>query len=90
VLNVNYPGRPIAQVAGTVVARQGSGTDLRVAFVQSGENEYRAQVSRSDPPAERDSGEHWLERGYVTVTPVSGAVEDRRAPRDIEPRLGRL
>jgi 5'-nucleotidase len=91
VLNVNYPGRPIAQVAGTVVARQGSGTDLHVAFVPSGDNEYRAEASRSDPPAEHDSEQHWLERGYVTVTPVSGSIDEQGAPqRDLERRLGRL
>jgi len=91
VLNVNYPGRPIAEVAGTVVARQGSGTDLHVAFVPSGENEYRAEVSRSAPPADHDSEEYWLGRGYVTVTPVSGAIDERGAPqRDLERRLGSL
>jgi 5'-nucleotidase len=91
VLNVNYPARPVAQSAGTVVARQGSATDLHVVFTPSGENEYRAQVSRSDPPAERDSEDHWLERGYVTVTPVSGAIDDRGAPqRELERRLRRL
>lgn len=90
VLNVNYPARPAAQFAGTVAARQDSGTDLHVAFAPSGEHEYRAQVSRSDPPAERDSDRHWLERGYVTVTPVGGAIGDDAAPRrDLERRLRR-
>jgi 5'/3'-nucleotidase SurE len=88
VLNVNYPARPAAQFAGTVAARQDSGTDLRVGFVPSGDDEYRAQASRSDPPSERNSDRYWLERGYVTVTPVSGAIGDDDAPRrDLERRL---
>jgi broad specificity polyphosphatase/5'/3'-nucleotidase SurE len=88
VLNVNYPARPAAQFAGTVAARQDSGTDLHVGFAPSGEHEYRAQASRSDQPAERNSDRHWLERGYVTVTPVSGAIGDDAARRrDLERRL---
>ena len=90
-LNVNYPARPVAQIAGVVTARQGSGTDLRIAFAPTGEGEYRAQPSRVAPPDERDSDDHWLALGYVTVTPVSGAIGAAEVPRrELERRLRRL
>lgn len=90
-LNVNYPARPVAQVAGVVVARQGSGTDLRIAFAPSADGEYRAQTSRIAPPDEHDADDHWLALGYVTVTPVSGAIGAAEVPRrELERRLRKL
>jgi hypothetical protein len=52
---------------------------------------YRAQPSRITPPDERDSDDHWLALGYVTVTPVSGAIGAAEAPRrELEQRLRKL
>jgi len=91
VLNVNYPARPLPEVRGTVVARQGSATDLRVSFSATGPDEYRADAERADARGRRDSDLHWLALGYVTVTPVSGAIDDGEAPGgNLERRLRRL
>ena len=90
VLNVNYPARPVNELRGSVVADQGSTTDLRVAFSATGEGEYRAQSKRADVADGRDSDNHWLDLGYVTVTPVSGAIGDDSVPRgDLKRRLRR-
>ena len=90
VLNVNYPARPVNELRGSVVADQGSATDLRVAFSATGEGEYRAQSKRADVADGRDSDNHWLDLGYVTVTPVSGAIGDDLVPRgDLKRRLRR-
>lgn len=75
VLNVNYPARPVAEMRGTVVARQDSATDLRVTFTATGPDEFRADARRTSVAAERNSDLHWLDLGYVTVTPVSGAID---------------
>jgi len=82
VLNVNYPARPVGDVRGTVVARQGHATDLRVTFSATGADEYKADARRATTADERDSDLYWLDRGYVTVTPISGAI-------GMEPDLGR-
>jgi hypothetical protein len=65
----------VADLRGTVVARQGSAPTLRVTFSATGPDEFRADTRRTDAPGGRDSDLHWLELGYVTVTPVSGAIE---------------
>jgi 5'-nucleotidase len=75
VLNVNYPARPVSELRGTVVARQGSATDLRVSFSATGPDEYRADIGRSEGGVDPDSDLQWLDRGYVTVTPVSGTID---------------
>jgi 5'-nucleotidase len=75
VLNVNYPARRVTDLRGAVVARQGSATDLSVTFSATGPDEYRADARRADATGGRDSDLHWLELGYVTVTPVSGAID---------------
>jgi 5'-nucleotidase len=75
VLNVNYPARRVTDLRGTVVARQGGATDLSIKFTASGPDEYRADARRTDATGGRDSDLHWLELGYVTVTPVSGAID---------------
>jgi 5'-nucleotidase len=90
VLNVNYPARPAAELRGTVVATQGTTSGLRIRYVGSGAGEYRAEVQRSEADDARGSDNHWLELGYVTVTPVSGVIDDESAPRkDLERRLRR-
>jgi 5'/3'-nucleotidase SurE len=90
VLNVNYPARPVNELRGSVVADQGSATDLRVTFSATGEGEYRAQSQRADVADGRNSDNHWLDLGYVTVTPVSGAIGDDSVPRgDLKRRLRR-
>jgi 5'-nucleotidase len=91
VLNVNYPARRVADLRGTVVARQGAATDLSVTFSATGPDEYRADALRTDASGGRDSDLHWLELGYVTVTPVSGAIDAVDASDgNLERRLRRL
>jgi 5'-nucleotidase len=91
VLNVNYPARPVADVRGTTVARQGSATDLRVTFSATGPDEYRAEVRRVDATDGHDSDLRWLDLGYVTVTPVSGAIDAApSANQALKRRLRRL
>jgi 5'/3'-nucleotidase SurE len=91
VLNVNYPARPVNELRGTVVAAQGRTTDLRVTFTATGNDSYRAETERSAVADDRDSDNHWLGLGYVTVTPVSGAIGDGPVPRnDLQRRLRRL
>lgn len=90
VLNVNYPARPVQDMQGTVIAAQGRATDLRVTFTATGDGEYRAATQRIDVTDSRESDNHWLELGYVTVTPVSGAIGAGSAPRgDLQRRLRR-
>ena len=91
VLNVNYPARPLAELRGTVVTRQGSATGLRVTFEATPSGGYQARTSRTDAPDGRDTDNYWLGQGYVTVTPVSGLLDDDQAPRsDLAKRLGPL
>jgi 5'/3'-nucleotidase SurE len=91
VLNVNYPARPVDEIRGTVLARQGSVTDLRVGFAATGDGEYRSETTRADAVDGPHTDNHWLAEGYVTVTPVSGAITDEPALRsDLERRLRRL
>lgn len=91
VLNVNYPARRVADLRGTVVARQGAATDLSVTFSVTGPDEYRADTRRTNARGGRDSDLHWLELGYVTVTPVSGAIDaGDAAERNLKRRLRRL
>lgn len=89
VLNVNYPARPVADVRGAVVARQGAATDLRVRFTAVGDGEYRAETQRVDATDGGDSDLHWLGLGYVTVTPVSGVIGASGEHGDLERRLRR-
>jgi 5'-nucleotidase len=91
VLNVNYPARPVTELRGTVVTRQGAATDLRVSFAATAAGEYRAQPARSATTDHGDTDSHWLELGYATVTPVSGNITDEAVPRaDLKRRLRRL
>lgn len=91
VLNVNYPALPVAELHGVVVTAQGQDTDLRVTFGTTGDGSYRANVERRATVDERDSDNHWLSEGYVTVTPVSGAITQESVPsRDLKRRLRRF
>lgn len=88
VLNVNYPARPVAELRGTVVASQGSATDLRVSFAPTADGRFQAQTSEvpvSDAP---DSDNRRLDEGYATVTPLDGRLGDPPAlRRNLERRL---
>jgi 5'-nucleotidase len=91
VLNVNYPARPVAELLGTVVTPQGATSDLRVTFTATANGEYRSQAERSEVADGRDTDNSWLDRGYVTVTPVSGAITSDAVPRaSLKRRLRRL
>ena len=80
VLNVNYPAVAVPQIRGTRLARQGSITDLRVSFTKTTEGEYRAQTTSVAAADGNDTDNHWLQQGYVTVTPLSGDLSDTTAP----------
>jgi broad specificity polyphosphatase/5'/3'-nucleotidase SurE len=80
VLNVNYPAVPVPQLRGTRLTRQGATTDLRVTFTAAADGEYRAQVTSVAATDHNDTDNHWLQQGYVTVTPVSGDLSDATAP----------
>ena len=90
VLNVNYPARPVAEVAGITVARQAPMADMALAFKPDGDGRYRSERTdvAIDPAADTDLS--LLGRGYVTVTPIGpglspgGPFED--LARRIEPR----
>lgn len=88
VLNVNYPARPVAELRGTVVASQGSTTDLRVNFAPTADGEYRAQTTEQPVSDARGSDNSRLEEGYVTVTPLDGRLGDESTShRKLERRL---
>jgi hypothetical protein len=81
----------VAELRGTVVAEQGSTTDLQVTFTTTADGEYRARTATREAGDGRGTDNYWLDRGYATVTPVSGAINDTAAPRaDLKRRLRRL
>jgi len=91
VLNVNYPARPVNELRGTVAARQGAALDFHIAFTPTSDGQYESHVSRSDAADARDTDNHWLDQGYVTVTPITGAIDDEASLRtDLGRRLGEL
>lgn len=79
VLNVNYPARPVAELRGVAVARQAAVADLRVAFTVAADGRYAATTTRGGAADGRDTDRGLLSQGYVTVTPVSGAIADDAA-----------
>lgn len=79
VLNVNYPALEPGQWRGTILATQDSASDLHVAFEARGDDRYSARLLRSAPPAASGSDREGLARGYVTVTPIGGAIADTDA-----------
>jgi 5'/3'-nucleotidase SurE len=81
VLNVNYPGLPVSQLKGTRMTRQGTASDLRIAFEQTAPGEYTARTRRVEVIDDRDSDNYWLAAGYVTITPL-GAKLTYGAARD--------
>lgn len=71
VLNVNYPKRPVSELMGARMTRQGSASDLQILFEQTGAGEYAARARQSDASDDRDSDNYWLAAGYVTITPLN-------------------
>jgi 5'-nucleotidase len=89
VLNVNYPGRPVAELAGVKVVHAGRAAGLRIRFEPGPGGTYVPRVESTTAPSAADDDGGSLARGYVTVTPLSGDLEDREAPRsELERRLG--
>ena len=86
VLNVNYPARPVAQLNGSRLTRQGSATDLRIAFEQNAAGEYTARTRQVEADDDRDSDNYWLAAGYVTITPLSADLTDDGKPHDSRQR----
>jgi 5'/3'-nucleotidase SurE len=74
VLNVNYPERPVSQLKGTRMTRQGSASDLRIAFEQTAAGEYTARARQVEAIDDRDSDNYWLAAGYVTITPLDAEL----------------
>lgn len=91
VLNVNYPSRPVAELAGVKVVRAGREARLHIRFEPEAAGTYVARVESTPAAPEIDDDGGALSRGYVTVTPLSGDLEDRDAPRpELERRLAPL
>jgi len=81
VLNVNYPARPMAEVRGVAVARQGRSTDLRLRFEPSGPEAYASRRLTSSVSSDAaDSDVKLLAEGYVTVTPISAHLGEHDVP----------
>jgi 5'/3'-nucleotidase SurE len=89
VLNVNYPARPMAEVRGVAVARQGRSTDLQLRFEPSGPEAYASRrLTPADSSDAADSDVKLLAEGYVTVTPISAQLGEHDAPvEDLKRRL---
>jgi 5'/3'-nucleotidase SurE len=91
VLNINYPSRPVASVRGVKVATQGRTTDLHLDFEPAGDGMYESR--RVESPAQSDdagSDNALLEKGYVTVTPISADLDQRAVPsRELQRLLGK-
>lgn len=91
VLNLNYPARAVATVAGVRVATQGRTTDLRLAFEPVGDGVYDSKRKPGPPAGDaRDSDNVLLEAGFITVTPLSAVLGEREVPlRSLERRLAK-
>jgi len=89
VLNVNYPARPLAEVRGVAVARQGRSTDLQLRFEPSGPEAYASRrLTPTDSSDAADSDVKLLAEGYVTVTPISAHLGETDLPvEDLKRRL---
>ena len=89
VLNVNYPARPVADIAGVAVARQAPMADMALAFVPDGDGRYKADRSdiAIDPAADTDLS--LLGRGYVTVTPIGPGLSPNGSSEDLARRIER-
>jgi 5'-nucleotidase len=85
-LNVNYPARPVSQLQGTRMTRQGSASDLRIVFEQTAAGEYTARARQAAADDDRDSDTYWLEAGYVTITPLSADLSDDGTRQDVRQR----
>ncbi len=88
VLNVNYPGRPVADVAGVKVVHAARAAAIRIRFEPAPGGAYASRVESTAPTPAADEDGAALARGYVTVTPLSGDLENRDVPRpELERRL---
>jgi 5'-nucleotidase len=88
-LNVNYPARPLAEVRGVAVARQGRSTDLQLRFEPTGPDAYASRrLTPADSSDAADSDVKLLAEGYVTVTPISAHLGEIDFPvEDLKRRL---
>lgn len=88
-LNLNYPARPLAKVAGVAAARQADVADLALAFVPDGPDRYRSTRAdvAVDTPADTDLA--LLGRGYVTVTPIGPGLAPGGSLDDLARRIER-
>jgi 5'/3'-nucleotidase SurE len=77
VLNVNYPARTVEELRGIAVARQGTVADLRIAFAAAADGRYESTTARGGATEAAGTDRERLAQGYVSVTPVSGAIGDQ-------------
>lgn len=78
----DYFVRFVERVRGAVVTRQSRLGDLHVQYVDSGNGEYSSRLTPMSVASDDvDSDRSRLDAGYVTVTPVSAALDDDAAPR---------
>jgi 5'-nucleotidase len=82
ILNVNYPALAPGEWRGTVVARHDLRRDLRIEFEATGDGAFAGRWRHNKTPAMQDADRDWLERGYVTVSPLAADLNDESAPRD--------
>lgn len=73
VLNVNYPARAVADIAGLRAAAPDAAADIGIHYRRGEDGAYVAQISRKPAPdGTVESDRTLLDAGYVTVTPLSG------------------
>lgn len=89
VLNVNYPARPVAELRGVAVARQGRSSDLHLQFEPAGSEAYASRRLPAATPVDApDSDVTLLAEGYVTVTPIAARLGGNDVPlEDLKRRL---
>jgi 5'/3'-nucleotidase SurE len=91
VLNINYPSRPVATIAGVRVATQGRTTDLHLDFQPVAEGVYDSvRLAAPSVPDDDDSDNVLLRAGFVTVTPLTPSLAARDVPAAaLQQRLGK-
>jgi broad specificity polyphosphatase/5'/3'-nucleotidase SurE len=77
VLNVNYPARAVADIAGLRAAVPQAAADIGIEYRRGEDGAYVAQISRKPAPdGAVESDRSLIDAGYVTVTPLSGRYAD--------------
>lgn len=88
-LNVNYPSRPVADIAGVAAARQAQVADMSLRYAPRGADRYEVERSYRNAEAPPDSDLALLARGYVTVTPIGPGLVPGGSIEDLARRIDR-